>query len=169
MRNTVSIRGSSASLSIFLHTKELLVMKKCVLNAVLFLVSSAQLVCLAQDTPKGSATKPADKPAAPAVKPVEKAAESKTTEKATEKDKATEKTEEKKSTNRLPSNYGKLGLTDAQKSKVYGVQDKHEKEIDSLTEKLKAAKAKRDAEIEAVLTPAQKKMLKEITDAKEAK
>ena len=82
-------------------------MKKCVLNAVLLLTSSAQLVCLAQDTTKAAGAKPADKPAAPAVRP----AETKTTEKAAEK--AAEKTEEKKTTNRLPSNYGKLGLTDA--------------------------------------------------------
>ena len=136
-------------------------MKKCVLNAVLFLMSSAQLVCLAQDTTTAAGAKPADKPAAPAVKPADKATETKATEK------AAEKTEEKKSANRLPSNYGKLGLTDAQKTKIYGVQDKHEKEIDALTEKLKAAKAKRDTEIEAVLTPAQKKSLKEILDAKE--
>ena len=136
-------------------------MKKCVLNAVLLLTSSAQLVCLAQDTTKAAGAKPADKPAAPAVRP----AETKTTEKAAEK--AAEKTEEKKTTNRLPSNYGKLGLTDAQKTKIYGVQDKHEKEIDALTEKLKVAKAKRDTEIEAILTPAQKKTLKEILDAKE--
>ena len=136
-------------------------MKKCVLNAVLFLMSSAPLVCLAQDTTKAAGAKPADKPAAPAVKPADKATETKATEK------AAEKTEEKKSANRLPSNYGKLGLTDAQKTKIYGVQDKHEKEIDALTEKLKAAKAKRDTEIEAVLTPAQKKSLKEILDAKE--
>jgi flagellar motility protein MotE (MotC chaperone) len=132
-------------------------MKKYVLNAVLLLVASAQLVGLAQDATKTSGTKPAEKPVTPAVKPAEKPAENKSTEKA----------EEKKSTNRLPSNYGKLGLTDAQKSKIYGVQDKHEKEIDGLNEKLKAAKAKRDAEVEAVLTPAQKKALKEIIDAKE--
>ncbi len=136
-------------------------MKKCVLNAVLLLTSSAQLVCLAQNTTKAAGAKPADKPAAPAVRP----AETKTTEKAAEK--AAEKTEEKKTTSRLPSNYGKPGLTDAQKTKIYGVQDKHEKEIDALTEKLKVAKAKRDAEIEAILTPAQKKTLKEILDAKE--
>ncbi len=136
-------------------------MKKYVLNTILCLISSAQLVCLAQDTTKAAGAKPADKPAVPAVKPAEKATEAKTTEK------ATDKPEEKKSTNRLPSNYGKLGLTDAQKTKIYGVQDKHEKEIDALTEKLKVAKAKRDTEIEAILTPAQKKTLKEILDAKE--
>ena len=87
-------------------------MKKCVLNAVLFLMSSAQLVCLAQDTTKAAGAKPADKPAAPAVKPADKATETKATEK------AAEMTEEKKSANRLPSNYGKLGLTDAPKTKI---------------------------------------------------
>ena len=132
-------------------------MKKYVLNVFLLLIASTQLSGLAQDTTKPAGIKPADKPVTPIAKPAEKPAESKSAEKA----------EEKKSTNRLPSNYGKLGLTDAQKSKIYGVQDKHEKEIDGLNEKLKAAKAKRDAEIEAVLTPAQKKTLKEIMDAKE--
>ncbi len=136
-------------------------MKKYVLNALLLLMASAQLVGLAQDTTKPAGVKPADKPVTPVVKPTEKPVEKPA------EGKSTEKAEEKKTTNRLPSNYGKLALTDAQKSKIYGVQDKHEKEIDGLNEKLKAAKAKRDAEIEAVLTPAQKKALKEIIDAKE--
>ncbi len=60
-------------------------MKKYVLNTILCLISSAQLVCLAQDTTKAAGAKPADKPAVPAVKPAEKATEAKTTEKATDK------------------------------------------------------------------------------------
>jgi len=71
---------------------------------------------------------------------------------------------EKKTTNRLPANYGKLGLTDAQKDKVYSINAKHESQLDALEEQLKALRAKRGAEVEAVLTVEQKKILKDVTD-----
>lgn len=77
--------------------------------------------------------------------------------------------EEKKPTNRLPSNYGKLGLTDAQKDKVYAVQDKYDKQLDDLEAQIKALKNKRDDEIEAVLSAEQKKILKDLTDEAKAK
>jgi len=136
-------------------------MKKYFLNALLVLASS-QFVCMAQETKPG-ATKAADKPA-----------EKKVDAKATDDKKADAKTadakpDEKKPGNRLPSNYGKLGLTEAQRSKIYGIQDKHETEIDELNDKLKAAKAKRDSEIEGILTPEQKKALKDLTAAKDPK
>ena len=71
---------------------------------------------------------------------------------------------EKKTTNRLPANYGKLGLTDAQKDKVYTINDKYETQLDALEEQLKALKAKRGTEVEAVLTAEQKKILKDVMD-----
>lgn len=80
------------------------------------------------------------------------------------------KAEVKKPTNRLPANYGKLGLTDAQKDKVYAIQEKFDKQIDDLEAQLKAAKAKRDSEIETVLSAEQKKILKDLTEeAKDSK
>lgn len=143
-------------------------MKKCVMNAVLLLIASSHLVASAQDATKPGTAKAVEKPAAQAApKADDKKVETKPEANKADDKKADKKADEKKPTNRLPSNYGKLGLTDAQKAKVYGVQDKHEKEIDGLAEKLKAARAKRDAEIEAILTPEQKKMLKEITSAKD--
>ena len=136
-------------------------MKIALPNVLALLVASAGLIASAQDSTKTATPKPAEKPAA--AKSDEKKVDAKQEDKTTE----TKKTDEKKSSNRLPSNYGKLGLSDAQKAKVYGIQDKHEKEIEALNEKLKAAKAKRDSEIEAVLTPEQKKTLAEITSAKD--
>ena len=72
--------------------------------------------------------------------------------------------EDKKPTNRLPSNYGKLGLTDAQKDKVYAIQEKYDAQLDALEEQIKSLKAKRSSETEAVLSPEQKKILKDLTD-----
>ncbi len=80
------------------------------------------------------------------------------------KEAAAEKKEDKKPVNRLPANYGKLGLTDAQRDKVYAINDKYEPQLDALEEQLKTLRAKRTTEIEAVLTPEQKKALKDITD-----
>ena len=90
--------------------------------------------------------------------------------KSTTKGKAAEKkTTEKKTTNRLPANYGKLGLTEAQKDKVYAINDKYASQLDALEEQLKALRAKRGTEVEAVLTVEQKKILKDLTDDSQGK
>lgn len=86
------------------------------------------------------------------------------TKAAPDKGAAAEKKEDKKPVNRLPANYGKLGLTDAQRDKVYAINDKFEPQLDALEEQLKALRAKRTSETEAVLTVEQKKILKDITD-----
>lgn len=112
-------------------------MKKRVLTSVFVLLTCCSIVGWSQDT-----AKPTTKGAA-----------------------AEKKSEEtKKPTNRLPSNYGKLGLTDAQKDKVYAVQDKYETQLDALEEQIKSLKAKRSSETEAVLSAEQKKILKDLTD-----
>ena len=77
---------------------------------------------------------------------------------------AEKKAEDKKPTNRLPSNYGKLGLTDAQKDKVYAVQEKYDAQLDALEEQIKSLRAKRSSETEAVLSVEQKKILNDLTD-----
>lgn len=77
---------------------------------------------------------------------------------------------EKKPINRLPANYGKLGLTDAQRDKVYAVQEKYDAQLDALEEQIKTLRAKRAAESEAVLSAEQKKILKDLNEeAKETK
>ena len=70
----------------------------------------------------------------------------------------------KKVTNRLPSNFGKLGLTDAQRDKVYAVNEKYDAQLDDLEEQLKALRARRASEVEAVLSVEQKTILKDLTD-----
>lgn len=71
---------------------------------------------------------------------------------------------------RLPANYGKLGLTEAQKNSIYEVQKKYKSQLDDLEKQLDALKAKRDGEVEAVLSEPQRKILKDLVDAsKEAK
>ncbi len=62
----------------------------------------------------------------------------------------------------LPMNWGKLGLTDAQKQEVYTAQGKYNAEIDKLDAKIKELKATRDKEMKAVLTAEQKKRLEDI-------
>ena len=111
-------------------------MKKRVLTSVFVLLTCCSIVGWSQDS-----AKPTTKGAA-----------------------AEKKAEDKKPTNRLPSNYGKLGLTDAQKDKVYAVQEKYDAQLDALEEQIKLLKAKRSSETEAVLSVEQKKILKDLTD-----
>ena len=59
----------------------------------------------------------------------------------------------------LPANWRKLGLSDTQVQQVYKAQTKYNDEIDKLEAKIKELKAARDKDVEAVLTPDQKKHL----------
>ena len=80
------------------------------------------------------------------------------------------KAEAKKPTPRLPNNFGKLGLTPAQKDQIYTIQALHNGQIDALEEQIKQLKEKRDAEITAVLSPIQKEKLDTLqADAKKKK
>ena len=69
---------------------------------------------------------------------------------------------------RLPRFYAKI-VDDAQKDKIYAIQDKHATKIDALEAELKAATDKRDTEIEAVLTTKQKSDVKALEAAAQAK
>lgn len=66
----------------------------------------------------------------------------------------------------LPANWGKLGLTDEQKQKVYKVQAEYADKIDDLEAKIKELKGKQRTEMEKVLSDEQKKRLKEILGGK---
>ncbi len=66
----------------------------------------------------------------------------------------------------LPANWGKLGLTDEQKQKVYKVQADYNDKIGALEKQLKDLKATEKTEMEKVLTDAQKARLKEILSSK---
>ena len=80
------------------------------------------------------------------------------------KGKGEEKKAAKKAEGRLPSNYGKVGLTDEQRKKVYDIQDRYEVEIKELEKKLADVKAKQAAEYEAVLTGNQKESLRTLNE-----
>ena len=67
----------------------------------------------------------------------------------------------------LPSNWGKLGLTDAQVQEVYKIRNKHNDEIDRLKAKIKELETARDKESKAVLTTDQKKRLDDILTGKD--
>jgi Spy/CpxP family protein refolding chaperone len=70
---------------------------------------------------------------------------------------------------RLPANIGKLELTTAQRQKIYGIQAEADAKIEVLAAQIKELQKKRDAEIEATLTPDQKKKLEEIRLANKEK
>ena len=71
---------------------------------------------------------------------------------------------------RLPNGMGKLGITKQQREVIYNLQAVANGEIDVLEEKINAIKEKRDADIVAVLTPAQKeKYLAYLSDTKKKK
>jgi hypothetical protein len=59
---------------------------------------------------------------------------------------------------RLPANYAKL-VDDAQRQRIYDIQAFYAPQIDDLKQQLDALVARRDAEIHAVLTPAQQRQL----------
>lgn len=66
---------------------------------------------------------------------------------------------------RLPANYGKLGLTDSQKTKIYEVQGQYEGQLAALEKQLEMVKSKRDAEVAAVLSADQRKILENLVVA----
>jgi hypothetical protein len=66
---------------------------------------------------------------------------------------------------RLPSNFGRLGLGDSQRQKIYALQQSYAIKIDDAQAKLKELESKRDADIRAVLTDDQRKQLDTIISA----
>jgi hypothetical protein len=103
-----------------------------------------------------SKAKPADKVEAPSAN------------ESTAKGKGTGRVAPPDPTHRVPPGYAKLGLTDQQKESLYKVQAKYYPQIQALEKQVDALRAKREAEFEAVLTPAQKKRLAEQEQQKKA-
>lgn len=64
----------------------------------------------------------------------------------------------KKSGGRLPPGYGDV-VTEEQRQKIYDIQRKYQDQIDQLQSQLDALREKRDSEVEAVLTPEQRKQV----------
>lgn len=66
----------------------------------------------------------------------------------------------------LPQNWGKLGLSDEQKQKVYSTQEEYRGKIGALEKQIRELKAQERADLEKVLTDAQKARLREILASK---
>jgi len=69
----------------------------------------------------------------------------------------------------LPQGWGRIGLTDEQKQKVYKIHAKYNDQIDKLEAQIKELKEKRDQERYDVLTAEQKKRLKDASEPKGSK
>lgn len=65
---------------------------------------------------------------------------------------------------RLPNYYGRLYLSDQQREQVYAIQNRYKAAIEDLESQLEQQKGKRDAEIEGILTPDQRKKLKSLVE-----
>ncbi len=75
---------------------------------------------------------------------------------------ADDKKESTKGGEKLPAQWGKLGLSDEQKQKIYSIEDEYKSQIDTLEKQVKELRHKEKVAMEAVLTDAQKARLKEI-------
>jgi hypothetical protein len=65
----------------------------------------------------------------------------------------------------LPNNYVKVGVSKTQREKIYALQSQYASQIAELKKQMAALVAKRDSEVEAVLTEDQKKQLDELREA----
>ncbi len=67
-----------------------------------------------------------------------------------------------KANNRLPFYFGKLGVDEDQRKKLYAVQDSYEAKLAALRKEMKDLLKQRDAEMQELLTPGQKLRLNEL-------
>lgn len=74
-----------------------------------------------------------------------------------------------KSGDRLPANYAKIGISEEQRKKIYEIQGKYDDQIAALQKQLADLRAKEKAEVEAVLTPEQKKTLQSVSEESQKK
>ena len=68
---------------------------------------------------------------------------------------------------RLPANYGKIGLSDDQRERIYALQSSYEARLAPLREELERLTQDRDSKIEETLTAGQRQRLKELKAAKQ--
>ena len=65
----------------------------------------------------------------------------------------------------LPFYYGKLGLDDEQKTKLYTIQEDYEARIEAIRKQIAQLRGEQDAKMQMLLTPGQKLRLKELREA----
>jgi hypothetical protein len=76
-------------------------------------------------------------------------------------------TKGKKPRGRLPAYYNEV-VTEKQRDAIYGITTKYDAEIDKLEAQIKDLKARRDAEIAALLTDEQKERIKKLQEEEKA-
>ncbi|REJ86364.1 MAG: hypothetical protein DWQ34_27580 [Planctomycetota bacterium] len=77
---------------------------------------------------------------------------------------AAEEAEESQPRGRLPNHFGKIGVSEEQRLKIYGIQADYNAQVDELLAQVEELRGERDAAIEAVLTPGQRERLKELRE-----
>jgi Spy/CpxP family protein refolding chaperone len=70
----------------------------------------------------------------------------------------------RKIVNRLPNNYGKLGLSTTQREKIYAVQSTYRAKINALQQELEDLRSQESLEIQAVLTAEQQVELQRLLE-----
>jgi hypothetical protein len=76
--------------------------------------------------------------------------------------------QEKKAKGRLPPYYSAV-VNDQQRQAIYLIQAKYDQQLDALNQQVQAVEKQRDAEIESVLSPEQRLLLKKAVDEAAAK
>ena len=69
-------------------------------------------------------------------------------------------TKRKKAKGRLPNYYAQIGISQKQRKTIYDIQSQYRDQIEDLKKQIEDLEAKRNAQVEAVLSPEQKKRLK---------
>jgi TolA-binding protein len=77
-----------------------------------------------------------------------------------------DKTKDAKQRGQLPANWGKLGLTDEQKQRVYKIQNSYRPKIDALQQKIDDLRESQRKDMESVLDNAQRSRLRDILSGK---
>lgn len=70
---------------------------------------------------------------------------------------------------RLPNYYGQVGVSPAQREKIYSIQATYREKLEELEKQLLALREQQDMEIEAVLTDEQRERLKQLVQEAEKK
>ena len=63
---------------------------------------------------------------------------------------------------RLPNHFGKLGISDEQRTRIYAIQADYDDRVDALLAQIEELVADRDNDIDAVLTDGQRARLREL-------
>lgn len=73
-------------------------------------------------------------------------------------------TAETKPRGRLPNHFGKLGISEEQRTRIYSIQADYDERIDDLLSQIEELVANRDSDINAVLTEGQRARLRELRE-----